>query len=197
MPEAVKSYKEALELLEKIWNNISEERKIDILCCLGDILYQSNDLNSSLHHLTRALNISTDSKKKKLLLYARLGEMPKSREHLRNAILVTTKENLSERLEIKFLLGSTFQELGQWNCAIDNYREQSLKLLPPESSLKTYDLTLVQINLAACFSAIKDHKAARECLERGRNLYKMKYSKDNIQTGNIIESFGIMEQNAS
>ena len=195
MPEAVKSYKEALELLEKIWNNISEERKIDILCCLGDILYQSNDLNSSLHHLTRALNISTDSKKKKLLLYARLGEMPKSREHLRNAILVT-KENLSERFEIKFLLGSTFQELGQWNCAIDNYRE-SLNLLPPESSLKTYDLTLVQINLAACFSAIKDHKAARECLERGRNLYKMKYSKDNIQTGNIIESFGIMEQNAS
>ena len=80
-----------------------------------------------------------------------------------------TKENLSERFEIKFLLGSTFQGLGQWNCAIDNYRE-SLNLLPPESSLKTYDLTLVQINLAACFSAIKDHKAARECLERGRDF---------------------------
>lgn len=43
-------------------------------------------------------------------------------------------------------------------------------LSPPESSLKTYDLTLVQINLAACFSAIKDHKAARECLERGRDF---------------------------
>ena len=75
-----------------------------------------------------------------------------------------TKENLSERFEIKFLLGSTFQGLGQWNRAIDNYRE-SLNLLRPESSLKTYDLTLVQINLAACFSAIKDDKAARECRE--------------------------------
>ena len=199
LPQALERYKEAL-IFEETCIEITEERKIDTLCCLGDILYHFDNLDSSLHHLLRAINISNITKQRKILLllartYARLGKTSKSLDYLREAKSQKT-DIISERIQNKILLGSIFQEFRLWNCAIEHYRE-CLNLLRVDSNLATYDRTLVQINLGACFSAINNHETARDHLEKGKSIYILKFPGDNIQIGNLFESFGIVEENAS
>jgi tetratricopeptide (TPR) repeat protein len=199
LPQALKRYKEALNLEEKCIE-VSEERKIDTLCSLGDVLYHFGDLDSSLYHLLCASDFSNVSKKKKVHLllarnYARRGERSKSLDHLREAIS-RDKGDLSDNIQNKILLGSVYQELRQWDVAIDHY-EECLDLLQVDSNLVTYDLTLVQINLAACYSASKNHDKARDYLEKGKSMYIIHFPHDNIQTGNIFENFGIIEEHAS
>jgi tetratricopeptide (TPR) repeat protein len=202
--DANKEFTEAIEKFNRCMEVLKRENTEDhphiakALQRLGDVSSAQNDLSKAFSFYAEALRIRKMHNDQRLLAetYHSIGVLKRKRKQYEAA-----NEMLLDALDIRKNLdtaretGETFFELGnihrmqnEFESAIELY-ETSLEVLAEKDDIRG------SVYLALGHSRLFKRQDIKtlDCYERAREIRLAAYGKDNLKTGNVARSLGIIK----